>query len=171
MIFFCLFGVFGPTRKTTWDINMTGERLQILTNARHLSSEGFLRAISTVTTGHSFMIIISENPWHSHILPNIWQWSCHLLRAYKKICLFVCLFVVCWEFSSHSRIFQTYGDVTITGERFVISNFELCSALMAIEKWGFFSVPHLLWHGPSVYNGHLQGTGTLTHTRICQGRL
>ena len=30
--------------------------------------------------------------------------------------------------------------------------FYLCSALMAIEQWGFFSVPHLLWHGASVYN-------------------
>ena len=28
---------------------------------------------------------------------------------------------------------------------------------MAIEQWGFFSVPHPLWHGASVYNGHLRG--------------
>ena len=27
------------------------------------------------------------------------------------------------------------------------ANFDLCSALMAIEQWGFFSVSHLLWHG------------------------
>ena len=33
-------------------------------------------------------------------------------------------------------------------------NFDLCSALMAIEQWGFVSVPHLR-HGASVYNGHL----------------
>ena len=26
---------------------------------------------------------------------------------------------------------------------------------MAIEQWGFYSVPHILWHGASVYNGHL----------------
>ena len=25
-------------------------------------------------------------------------------------------------------------------------NFDLCSAIMAIEQWGLFSVPHLLWH-------------------------
>ena len=42
------------------------------------------------------------------------------------------------------------------------ANFDLCSALMAIEQWGFFNVPHLLWHGPTVYNGHLRGTVTLT---------
>ena len=33
---------------------------------------------------------------------------------------------------------------------------------MAIEQWGFLSVPHLLWHGASVYNGHLWGPVTLT---------
>ena len=35
---------------------------------------------------------------------------------------------------------------------------------MAIEQWWFFSVPHLriLWHGTSVYNGHLRGPVTLT---------
>ena len=35
------------------------------------------------------------------------------------------------------------------------SNFDLYSALMATEQWGFFSVPHVLWHGASVYNGYL----------------
>ena len=25
---------------------------------------------------------------------------------------------------------------------------------MANEQWGFFIVPHLLWHGPTLYNGH-----------------
>ena len=44
------------------------------------------------------------------------------------------------------------------------ANFDLCSALMAIEQWGFFCVPHLLWHGESVYNGHLRGPVSLTPT-------
>ena len=34
-------------------------------------------------------------------------------------------------------------------------------ALTAIKLWGFFNVPHLLWHGASVYNGHLRGPVTL----------
>ena len=42
------------------------------------------------------------------------------------------------------------------------ANFDLCSALMTIEQWGFFSVPHLLWHGACVYNGHLREPVTLT---------
>ena len=42
------------------------------------------------------------------------------------------------------------------------ANFDLCTVLMAIEQWGLFSVPHLLCHGGSVYNGHLRGPVTLT---------
>ena len=40
------------------------------------------------------------------------------------------------------------------------ANFDLCSALA--EQWGFFSVPHLLWHGASVYYSHLRWPVTLT---------
>ena len=41
-------------------------------------------------------------------------------------------------------------------------NFDLCSALTAIEQWGFFNVPHGLRHRPIIYNGHLQRLVTLT---------
>ena len=69
------------------------------------------------------------------------------------VCLFVCFFLfVC--LSSHSKIFLTYGDVTITGEGLRILT-------VAVAQWGFFSVSHLLWHGASVYNGHLQVPLTL----------
>ena len=62
----------------------------------------------------------------------------------------VCLFV--WCFSSHSRTFISFGDWL-----------KICTyALMAIVQSGFFSVPHLLWHGASVYNGHLRGPMTLS---------
>ena len=42
------------------------------------------------------------------------------------------------------------------------SNFDICLALMATEKRGFFSVPHLLCHRASVYNVHLRGPVTIT---------
>ena len=45
--------------------------------------------------------------------------------------------------------------------RWRAANFDLCSVFMVIEKWWFFKVPHLLWHGPSVYNLHLRGPVTL----------
>ena len=41
------------------------------------------------------------------------------------------------------------------------TKFDQYSALMAINHWGFFNVPHL-WHGPTVYNSHRQGPVTLT---------
>ena len=46
--------------------------------------------------------------------------------------------------------------------RWRAANIDLCSTLMAIERRGLFSVPHLLWHKASVYNGHLRGAVTLT---------
>ena len=36
--------------------------------------------------------------------------------------------------------------------RWWAANSDLCLALMDIEQWGFFSVPHLLWYGTSVYD-------------------
>ena len=42
------------------------------------------------------------------------------------------------------------------------SKFGICSASMAIEVWGFFNVPNLLWQRVSVNNGHLLGPVTLT---------
>jgi hypothetical protein len=52
-------------------------------------------------------------------------------------------------FTSRSRIFHLYGDVTITGEG--LQNLVLCSALMAFEQGGIFIVPHPLRHGASVF--------------------
>ena len=40
-------------------------------------------------------------------------------------------------------------------------NFDLYSAVMAIEQYGFFKEPHQLWHEPTL-NGHLRGSVTLT---------
>jgi hypothetical protein len=44
-------------------------------------------------------------------------------------------------FTSRSRIFHLYGDVTIAGEG--LQNLGLCSALRAFEQGGIFIVPHL----------------------------
>jgi hypothetical protein len=45
--------------------------------------------------------------------------------------------------------FTLYGDVTIVGEG--LQNLGLCSALRAFEQGGIFIVPHLMWHGTSVF--------------------
>jgi hypothetical protein len=56
--------------------------------------------------------------------------------------------LIIYGFTSRSRIFHLYGDV-ITGEG--LQNLGLCSALRAFEQGGIFIVPHLLWHGTSVF--------------------
>ena len=43
--------------------------------------------------------------------------------------------------------------------------FYLYSVLMVIEQWEFFRMSHLLRHGKSVYDGHFQGSVTLTLLR------
>ena len=32
-----------------------------------------------MTRAYPFIMVISEDPWHSHLLPSVWQWSCHYL--------------------------------------------------------------------------------------------
>ena len=83
----------------------------------------------------------------------------HLMRS--KEFLFVCLLGVfhpTGEFFTHMRCHYC---------RWRATNFDLCLALMAIEQWGFFSVPHLLEHGASICNGHLRGPVTLTPIAEC----
>ena len=60
------------------------------------------------------------------------------------VCLFLGEFIVPLE--NFSLIWRRHHY------RWRAANFFLCSALMAIEQWGFYCMPHLLWHGASVYN-------------------
>jgi hypothetical protein len=60
------------------------------------------------------------------------------------------LIVYC--FMSHSRIFHLYElDVTITGEGLQNLGLLVYSALRIFEQGRIFVVPHLLWHGTSVF--------------------
>ena len=63
------------------------------------------------------------------------------------VCCLVVFFGPTWQFFIHHYWWWT-------------SNFDLCSATKANEQWRFFSMPNLLWHGASVYNGHLRGSMT-----------
>ena len=69
------------------------------------------------------------------------------------------LFVFVWVFRS-TREFYTHMETSLLPVKGC--KFDLRSALMAIEQWGFLSVPHLLINGASVYNSHLRGPVTLT---------
>ena len=84
--FVCLFvwGLSSHSRifHSHGDVTIAGEGLQILTYARHswpLSSEGSLTCHTYCDTGLPFKMVISEDPWHSHLLPSVWRWSCHYL--------------------------------------------------------------------------------------------
>ena len=70
---------------------------------------------------------------------------------------FVCFFI--WGFSSITKILLIWKR---HHGRWRAANFDLSSALMAIEQWGFLSLPYLLWHGVTVYNGHRWGPVKLT---------
>ena len=86
IVFVCLFvcGLSSHSRifHSHGDVIITSEGLHILTYARHLwpfSSEGSLAYHTYCDTGHPFIMVISEDPWHSHLLPSVWQRSYHYL--------------------------------------------------------------------------------------------
>ena len=50
-----------------------------LTYTRHswsLSSDGSSACHTYCDTRHPFIMVIFEDLWQSHLLPNVWQWSC-----------------------------------------------------------------------------------------------
>ena len=64
------------------DVTITGEGLQSLKYVRHpwsLYSEVSLACHTYCDTSQPFLMVSSEDPWHSHLLPSVWQWSCHYL--------------------------------------------------------------------------------------------
>ena len=81
---FCLFGVFRPTP--------TFVPIPLLICRRHLcrwratkfdvcspiEQRGFFSVHIYCDTEHPFIMVISKDPWHSHLLSSMWQWSCHL---------------------------------------------------------------------------------------------
>ena len=54
--------------------------LQSLTYSRHLwplSNESPFGCKTYCDTGHPFIMVISEDPWHSHLLQGVQQWDFH----------------------------------------------------------------------------------------------
>jgi hypothetical protein len=77
-------------------------------------------------------------------------------KILTKSTLLIWFDLVIYSFTSHSRIFHLYGDVTIAGEG--LQNLGLCSALGAFEQGGIFIVPHLLWYRASVFPVSSEGS-------------
>ena len=80
----CLFRVHRPDREFFTQMDyfiIAGEGLLSI-YARHLwplSSEGSLTCHTNCDTGLPFIMVISEDPWHSHLLPSVWLLGCHYL--------------------------------------------------------------------------------------------
>ena len=41
---------------------------------------GFFSGPRLLWRGHPFIKVISEDPWHSHLLLSVWQWSCRYIN-------------------------------------------------------------------------------------------
>ena len=80
-LFVCLFGFFVPLENFSpiWSVTITAANFDFARNLWPLSSEGSLECHTHCDTGHLFIIVFSMDPWHSHRLSNVWQWSCHYL--------------------------------------------------------------------------------------------
>ena len=112
----------------------------------------------------------------NHIRPKI---TGDLDQSASQLCFLFSDQETRWQTAEHFQKIQSLPSEDNPQERFFVplKNFSLiwrhhhyrwssahvdqCSALMAIEQWGCVSVSHLLWHGTSVYNGHLRGPATL----------
>ena len=93
-----------------------------------------------------------------HILYDNIIWSSLLL-----VCLFVCLFGV---LRPTREFFTHFWDVTITGKGLQILTYARHLWSMSNED-PFRAIHVLLWHGSSVYNGHLREPVTLTPVANC----
>jgi hypothetical protein len=91
--------------------------------------------------------------YYTHVEMYIWNWLIDWLIMYC--------------FTSHSRIFHLYEDVTVAGEG--LQNLGLCSALKPFEQRGIFIVPHLLWHWASVFPVSSEGPPHLVASYDTQG--
>ena len=77
-LFVSLFRVFRPTR----EFLLIWRRDHCRWRAKKFDLCFALMAIEQwwhtyCETGHPFIKVISEDPWHSHLLLNVWNWRCH----------------------------------------------------------------------------------------------
>jgi hypothetical protein len=88
----------------------------------------------------------------------------YLTMLFTKISGNIHDWLIIYGFTSRSRIFHLYRDVTIAGEE--LQNLGLCSALRAFEQEGILIVPHLLDLGfPVSFEGPPHSVASYRHTR------
>ena len=74
--FVCLFGIFRPIRELFTQMETSPLPVRGW-HSWQLSSEGSSVCHTYCDTEHPFIMVISEDPWHSHLLPSVYQWNCH----------------------------------------------------------------------------------------------
>ena len=109
----------------------------------YLSLKDFISNLTSFPKSRLYIIV----DW---IVTTSWSWL-----------IFVCLCGIFVPLENFSLIWRRHNY------RRRASIFDLCSALMVIEQWGFYSVPHLLWHGSPVYYGYFRGPVTPTSVAKC----
>ena len=87
------------------------------------------------------------------------DWNLNLWYFFVNLMIF--WFVSFFGGFAHSRIFHSFGEITITGEFFTYTRH---TWPLSSEDFltCIFNLPDLLWHGPTLYNGHLRAPVTLT---------
>ena len=93
-MFFCLFvcilgGGFRPirdfsTHMETSLLPVKGCKFFHLCSAL-MAIEHSIACHTFCNTWHRFIMVISEDPWHSHLMLSIWKWSCHYLFS-RLVC-------------------------------------------------------------------------------------
>ena len=91
-LFVCLFvgGLSSHSRifHSYGGVTIADEGMDILTYARHswpLSSECSLPCHTHCDTAHPFIMVISEDPWQSHLFKSVKEWSCHHLFLFRPV--------------------------------------------------------------------------------------
>ena len=112
------------------------------------------RDINNIKTNISQTIF--DKRFHIYVLWCAIQHSINLIPHPLIVCLFICLF------GGNRPTLQFFTHMGTSLLSVKVCNF--LPVLGTHGHWavGFFSVLHLLWHGDSVYNGHLRGPVTFT---------
>jgi hypothetical protein len=96
----------------------------------------------------------------------------YVMHHYSRLLLLHWLidWLYMYGLTSLSRFFfYLYREVTIAGEG--LQNLVLCSALRAFEQGWIFIMPHLLWHGTSVFPFSPEGPPHLVASYDTRGDL
>ena len=112
-VFVCLLvflGLFTKIFHSFGDFAITGVGLNNLhvtfaRPSRHLNVESSLMCHTYCKTGQPFIMIISEDPWHSHQSPNVWP-NHDLPQAKRRLYLFVTAAVSCMSMLINTCVFQ-----------------------------------------------------------------